>query len=55
MTSAMLPATAFLLLAGLVLVPAVFATRSSFFARLRRPGSAPGSAHGGVLRTRRYF
>lgn len=51
MTSAMLPAAAFLLLAGLVLVPAVFATRSSFFTRLRRPGNP----NGGVLRGRRYF
>ena len=47
MTSAMLPATAFLLLAGLVLIPALVATRSDFFARLRRNGGEP--------RTRRYF
>ena len=50
MTS-MLPAAAFLLLAGLVLVPAVFATRSSFFTRLGRSGSE----FGGAPRTRRYF
>ena len=51
MTSAMLPATAFLLLAAIVLVPAVLATRSSFFARLRRTaGGSSGLSHG-----RRYF
>jgi len=51
MTSAMLPTAAFLLLAGLVLVPAVVATRSSFVTRLRRLGGEPFQQP----RTRRYF